>query len=92
MPNVILEACMADILVIAPPVGGIAETIVDGENGILVGDKFDASSYVESINSAYNNNKFSNKKNIIRINDTIRARHSMGSYCGSIYEIMQIDR
>ncbi|WP_167361007.1 glycosyltransferase [Pseudomonas citronellolis] len=48
LPNIILEAMGAGLLVIAPDVGGIAEAVIDGDTGYLIPDLIDDTALVEA--------------------------------------------
>ncbi len=79
MPNVLLEAIVGGMLVIAPNVGGVSETIKDNNTGYLV-DNFDnIKSYVESLDIAIK--KIDKSKNmIINAQNLIMDRHTKTSY------------
>jgi glycosyltransferase involved in cell wall biosynthesis len=64
LPNVMLEALACGIPVISPPVGGMAEVITTGENGILARD-MSAEGLSQAIND-FIKNKYLFDKNIIR--------------------------
>lgn len=57
LPNVILEAMAAGLLVIAPDVGGIREAVIDNETGYLLSDDMDphtmAGSYAAAVRRLY---------------------------------------
>lgn len=90
MPNVILEAVMANIYIVAPEVGGIPETIKSGVNGTLVTNKFSPEAYVEAIKDAYTNKLFSDTSSMRKQNATILDRHSRDHYSNDIKRLMLV--
>ncbi len=88
MPNVILEAAMADIFIVAPAVGGISESISHGTNGLLVSNKFDPTAYVAAIKEAYANG-YTQSQAVMNIqNKKLLKRHSTAAYQKSLTELM----
>lgn len=88
MPNVILEACSADIFIVAPNVGGISECILNRKNGRIVEDKFSADDYVKNILSAYDDEEFNDLAAIQSANAKIIDRHSWATYDSSVKDLL----
>jgi glycosyltransferase involved in cell wall biosynthesis len=87
MPNVILEAMAAGLPVIAPAIGGIPETVINGKTGFLldnhVSDEIMAERYVQAIERIYTNwlpwtNMSENAMSLIS------SRHSQALHAESI--------
>lgn len=90
MPNVVLEACIANLFVIAPSVGGVADCIEDGENGNLVENRYKSDSYVKEIARAYDEKSFASFREINDANKKVVARHSSRSYEKAVKALMSI--
>jgi len=90
MPNVILEACVANVYIVAPPLGGIPECITQGVNGALVSNKFDPEAYAGQILSAYKDCSFTRQGAIASHNKVMLARHTRESYERNVRKIVGI--
>jgi len=90
VPNVLLEAMAAGLVVIAPDVGGISEIIKDGETGILLpslaNDTEMAESYAKAIIDLSENQEFAIKlsNNAIHL---LQQRNSYQVYDKEISEL-----
>jgi glycosyltransferase involved in cell wall biosynthesis len=93
IPNAIIETCGANIFIVTVAVGGLPETIINGENGLLVqdGDKFNPSNYVQLILQAYEDKMFCDQKRIQEANLQIIKRHSLDTYDNVIGVAMGIE-
>lgn len=80
MPNVILEAVMANLFIVAAKVGGIPEIITDGKNGFLVEDNFYPQEYAQKIIDYYKNSKLWDPSIRLEANKDIVKRHSWAHY------------
>jgi len=79
MPNAILEAIAAGLLVIAPDVGGIGEMIKNGETGILLpsldSDEAMAKSYIKAIKQVYKDPQM-RRKLVLNAQRLLKEQHS----------------
>ncbi len=89
MPNVILEACMANIYIVAPSVGGIPECIVNEKNGSIVTAKFDPHDYADRIFLAYKQNSLAQRQTIEKYNKAVIQRHSQQRYEQGVRKLME---
>lgn len=89
MPNVLLEACMANLYTVAPDVGGIKEIINDTKNGRIVpfNRRFHAKEYADAILAGYLNEEYSDRDTIVACNKHIVKRHSCDAYEKSVREL-----
>ncbi len=87
MPNVILEAAMANLFLVAANVGGLPEVIEDGENGFLVNDNFAPQEYASKIRAYYQNKDLWDLEKRKKINKQIITRHSWAHYKNDISDL-----
>lgn len=80
MPNIILEAVMANLFIVSANVGGIPELITEGENGFLVEDNFYPQEYAQKIADYYKNSKLWDSSRRAKINNDIIKKHSWAHY------------
>lgn len=79
LPNILLEAIVGGLLVIAPNVGGVAELIENGQTGYLVEQYDDVNGYIEAITAAVKNGQQS--RNIIEnARSLVIKKHSQAAY------------
>ena len=91
MPNVVLEALMANLFVIAPAVGGIPEVIEDNVNGSLVVDNLTYHEYLQKILIFYQDENMLSGRNGQRMkNDEIISRHSQKEYSRSVQKLYKL--
>ncbi|NBX97782.1 glycosyltransferase [bacterium] len=90
LPFVILEACSANIFIVGASVGGVEECILNGQNGLLVKDKFNPKAYFEAVMQAYEKNYAINQVQIKQANNKILQRHSEQEYAKSVADLMGI--
>ena len=94
LPNVVLEAMAAGLVVLAADVGGVSEAITP-ETGILIENSSDdealAASFVHAIKSVYND-----RKAIARLREgaatLIRKRHSKASYAANVKALLTLSQ
>lgn len=87
MPNVILEAIMANLFIVAPTVGGIPEVIKDGKNGFLVNDKFNAGAYADLIKVYYRNPELQKLEPRLQTNRAVIKQHDWEAFVGRVKEL-----
>jgi glycosyltransferase involved in cell wall biosynthesis len=94
LPNVLLEAMAAGLIVIAPDVGGIAELVIDGETGILLpslaSDAEMAEAYCDAIVRLTDDPELSARL-VQGASDLIRTRHSWQAYVRRVADIFNLD-
>jgi len=90
MPNVVLEAIAAGLLVIAPDVGGIGEIIKNGETGILLpsldSDEAMAKSYIKAIKQAYKDPQ-RRRKLVLNAQRLLKEQHSEKYFARRVAEL-----
>ncbi|MFC7399557.1 glycosyltransferase [Chelatococcus sp. GCM10030263] len=93
LPNVLLEAMAAGLIVVAPNVGGIAELVIDGETGILLpslaSDADMAKAYCDAIVRLANEPSLGPRL-VQGASDLIRERHSWQSYVRRVADIFNL--
>jgi len=80
LPNVILEAIMANLFVITPKVGGLPEVVIEGKNGLLVRNNFDPVDYANKISKFYEIESMQDLKSREKINQKILSEHNWDSF------------
>ena len=82
IPNIILEATMAGLPIIASNDGGVGEVIKDGETGILVEDMLNPDAYVEKIKNIKDINKLGEYvKNAQKL---VKTRHNWSAFLDDV--------
>jgi glycosyltransferase involved in cell wall biosynthesis len=93
LPNVLLEAMAAGLIVIAPDVGGIAELVIDGETGILLpslaSDADMAKAYCDAIVRLTDEPSLGPRL-VQGASDLIQRRHSWQSYVRRVADIFNL--
>jgi glycosyltransferase involved in cell wall biosynthesis len=87
MPNVVLEASLANLYIVAPKVGGIPEIITNGVNGNLVVNNFEVEGYLKGVLDYYRNSDMNNPKKQRELNAAVAVRHSVASYDSSVIKL-----
>lgn len=78
IPNIILEATMAGLPIIASNDGGVGEVIKDGETGILVEDMLNPDAYVEKINEINDIEKL--ETYVKNAQELVKTRHNWDAF------------
>ena len=93
IPNVLLEAMAAGLVVIAPDVGGVSEVVIDGVTGILLpsvaNDADMAKTYADSIVRLQADPDFAVRM-VRAATDLIRERHSPGAHARRVAKIFNL--
>lgn len=79
MPNVLIEAILGGLLVIAPNVGGVGELIEDGITGYLIKSYDDIAEYIKAIKSVIEDPEKS-RKQTLQAQAKLKRRHSIDAY------------
>lgn len=88
MPNIVLEALKANLIVIAGKCVSIPSVVKDYKNGLLVEDNGNSKAYLKAIKDFYaNGNKFLSGEERLKFNEDVLAKHSPENYKKSISEI-----
>jgi glycosyltransferase involved in cell wall biosynthesis len=78
MPNVLLEAIVEGLLVIAPNVGGVAELVENKKTGILVDQYDNITAYIDALKFVGN---LENPQSIIlEAQNLVMERHTQEKY------------
>jgi glycosyltransferase involved in cell wall biosynthesis len=85
MPNVLLEATLAGLPIVASSVGGIPE-LINEETGYLVEDTESVSAYVSAIRKALSHPE-ERRKRWMRALELVRKRHSQESFFQQMVDI-----
>lgn len=80
VPNTLIEMAIAGLFIVAPPVGGIPESVEYGINAQEVVDSDQPNSYVHAVREVYRTNLFRNKKQLAHHAKVLSVRHSIGEY------------
>jgi len=92
LPNVIVEAMAAGLLVIAPDVGGIREAVIDNETGYLVADSVGLDSMAESYTASVQR-LYTNWGETVRIRrkafELVQIRHNPDTHFRRIADIFE---
>jgi len=85
MPNVILEATAAGMVVITPDIGGVGELIDNGETGFLVKSFDDVDGYIAAIKSILSSKKAAGEM-VGRAQSILESRHSKTRFTKTLKE------
>jgi glycosyltransferase involved in cell wall biosynthesis len=91
LPNVVLEAMAAGLIVIAPNVGGVGEVVMDGVTGLLSEsaptDEDMAHEYVERIRRLYCMSAAERRALGEAARELVRERHSLEAHSRRVHEV-----
>lgn len=82
VPNIILEATMAGLPILASNDGGVGEVIKDGETGLLVEDILSPDAYVDKVHSAKDIKELN--KYVKNAQHLVKTRHSWDSFLKNV--------
>lgn len=82
VPNIILEATMAGLPIVASNDGGVGEVIKDGRTGILIEDIRDPGAYVKRIRDIKNVKELN--KYVVNAQKLIKSRHNWGVFLSNV--------
>ncbi len=83
IPNIILEATMAGLPVIASNDGGVGEFVKDGETGILIEEYTKYEPFVDALSCARSNPE-QLKEYVLNAQKLLKQRHSWGKFVDSV--------
>ena len=83
VPNILLEATVAGLPIIASNAGGISDVIKNHETGILIDDANNAEKYVEALNQVIEKPELLTKY-ALAAQDLLRKNHSWGAFIKTI--------
>ncbi|MBP5512987.1 glycosyltransferase [Candidatus Saccharibacteria bacterium] len=90
LPNVILEATMAGLPIVASRIGGVGDFIIDGETGVGVKDILDVDRYVSGIEQIAKHPKVT-KKYVEKAQQLLGKRHSWKKFYTDTKEMFDVE-